>query len=436
MMKAITYKEAEALRKQGQYQAAAEAFRALWEQQPSQFVGWRYAYCLRKTSRLTEAKQIAQEALAKYPKDPYTKAELARILYEKEFKPLVSKKQGDLQRALQLAEGILSLHSDVTIVPSVVMGVIKVAKGHNDWETVLAWSERVNPKDLNQQGSEFKGKQGMSKREAWYINRARAFLELNKPIDARKTALAGLQEFPDSIFLRRTAALALAASGNLVGAEKEMKGLLSHPRADWYMKAELAEIEFQLENYTEAYRLICEAVLHRQDERYKIRHFQTLARIALKLNKHVIAAEHVALAKIIRQEQGWSIPTDLLHLEEEIRQALEAQNEPWPNLPDDSKRLTSICKERWHEGRLEGLKRYYGQVKTVHKNKRFAFIQPDNGGEDIFILLRDLPRSCAQPGMRVEFSLEPSFDQKKGRQSVRAVKVRCLDRPIQKEATD
>jgi tetratricopeptide (TPR) repeat protein len=415
-----TFQDADALRTNGKYLEACEQFAQLWQQSPNPMIGWRYAFCLRKTNRLEEAERVAREALEKYPEDKYTKAELGWILYEKELRP--ASEQNDLRRTVEIANQILALNSEKFALTRVVLFVMRVAKERSDWKVLLEWADRLSPEDLNDQERTIEGKRGMSERETWYINRARALLELQRWDEARRFAQEGLAKFPESIFLRRTAALALARSGDLEGGIAEMRALLSHPRADWYIKAELAEMEYQAHNFQESYRLICEAMLAtRQSGEYKVGYFVTLAQIALALNKIDVAAAHITLAKKIRIGKGWKIPPDLTRTEYDV---LRASHQKWPDLPQDVRQLEQLCRRYWQEGKDEGLQFYRGTVQQYPEGRAFAYIKRDDGGDDVFVLIRDLPKECRQPGSRVEFALKASFDKKKQRESVQATNIR------------
>jgi thioredoxin-like negative regulator of GroEL len=152
------YQDAETLRKSGNYVDACEQFTRIWQQNPSPFVGWRYAFCLRKTGRLEEAEKIAGEALAKYPEDKYAKAEMGWILYEKELKP--AKEESDLERVIHIANQVLALNSDKVALAKVVLAVMKVAKCRKKWNIVLEWADRLAVEDLSNEPMMFDGKAG------------------------------------------------------------------------------------------------------------------------------------------------------------------------------------------------------------------------------------------------------------------------------------
>jgi len=205
-----------------------------------------------------------------------------------------------------------------------------------------------------------------------------------------------------------------------------MQALLAHPRADWYVKADLARMLFRAGNAADAYRLICEAVLStRQSDEYKLTSYITLAQIALARNDLDVAAMHVALVKAIAAEQGWQVKREVIQTENQVLAALKAAGRQWPEVPKDRVELSRMCERKWREGQYEGLELHRGTVKPYPQDRAFTFIQRDDGAEDVFVLVQDLPENCRKPGSRVEFALVSSFDRKKGRESVRAVNIRC-----------
>ncbi len=419
-----TYDTAEALRNQNKYTEAVDQFDFLWRQKPTAMFGQRYAFCLRKLNRLNDAEAILKEVLDKFPEDKYVKREMGWVLYDKELKP--AKKESDLGKTLYFAGEIIRLNPDIFAVRLIVMAVMKVAKSKKKWDVVLEWANKINSSDLSAEARMFNGKRGMSERETWYVGRAKALLELGQFDESRVFAQQGLSEFPNELFLARTAALALVGKGQLEEGAEELRKLLDHRRAGWYIKADLADVEFRRGKLEEAFRIMTDAVSNSQDDEYKLGCFVTLGKISLEMSKLEIAAEHVALAKAVRAANSWSISSDLAQLEQDVIKAYKDAEQPYPVLPSDVKELSKICHQRWQEGATEGLEFISGKLKPLIPGKPFAFIKRDDGKEDVFVLLRNMPRKCAQEGARIEFILEKSFDRKKNRESTQATKVRCI----------
>ena len=420
---APTYESAEALRKQGNYPMAAQTFEQLWQKSPSPSLGWRWAFCLRKVGSLAKAEQIIRDVLKKYPGDKYVVSEFGWIIYFKEIKP--GQEEIDLGKVLHAANEIWQYAPTDLLLAKLVLAVSKTAGKRGKWDTVLEWIERIQPHQLDNKAMEFEGKQGMSDREIWYIRKSRALLEIGRYSEARQIAQTGLQEFTNELFMARTAALALAGTGDISGGAKELRSLLHHQRADAYLKADLGELEFQLGNLDEAHRLLCEAVLNPQGDQYKLGYFLTMAEISLAEKKPVAAAESLALAKAVRQKEEWSIPAKLTHLEQETLEMLAAQGQTWPELPQDIKSLSRLCAEHWKAESTVGLKRVTGRVGRIVPDKKHTFLQRDDGEKPVFVLLRDLPKGCSE-GAKVDFALKPSFDRKKNEESVQAADVRII----------
>ncbi len=418
-----TYETAEAMRKQGNYQSAAQIFEQLWKKSPTSSIGWRWAYCLRKMGSLQFAEQVIHELIKKFPNDKFVVSEFGWLLYSKEIKPGLE--ENNLGRVLNAANRIWQYNPTDLLLAKLVLAVTKAAVKRGKWEIAVEWSGRVQASQLDNKAIEFDGKRGMCDRELWYIRRSHALLEIGQYEEARRLAQAGLQEFPNELFLSRNAALALASMGNILGGANELRPLLHHPRADAYIKADLGELEFQLGNLDEAHRLLCEAVLNPQGDQYKLGYFLTMAEISLALKNPVAAAESLALAKAVRQKEEWSIPTRLTQLEQQTRDALITQGQSWPELPQDIKSLSQLCAEHWKTKANEGLKRVTGRVGRLFPDKKHTFLRRDDGEKPVFVLLRDLPKDCAE-GDKVEFALKPSFDRKKNEESFRAADVRII----------
>jgi tetratricopeptide (TPR) repeat protein/cold shock CspA family protein len=420
-----SFEELEQLRKTDPAKAL-EPFRQLWETQGQFRVASRYAYCLRKVGRAEEAISVCRTALEKYPGNLYVASELAWAIYDLKIKP--AKEDADLGAILMAANEIVKLNPNPMVLQRVVLSVIKVAKDKSNWTVVLEWADKLKPTDLSVKPLEIDRRKGMSDREIWYIAKSNALAKLKRYSESRAVAQEGQAQFPNSIFLARNAALALAGDGQPQRAATELRELILKSRADWYVKVDLAEIELQIGNAAEAYRLACEAAQNPQDEEYKLRLFLIIARAALAIGQRQIAAVHVTLNKLIRSKNSWKIPAEVTQLEEEIRSAMKNAGESLHAIPNEVDELQKVCRKYWQEGATAGLTRKTGRLGRVDPTKPFSFIFPDDRSERVFVRIKNIPKHLAIEGRRVEFAIKPSFDPKKGVKSVEAVDIRQASR--------
>jgi len=217
------FKEAEALRKTDPAQAL-ELFQRLWEVTKQFRAARGYAYCLRKAGRVEDAIAICHAALELYPTNKIIRNELAWALYEIKIKP--AKENGDLRSILAAAKEIFGLEPDPMAQQKVAIKVIQVAKANGRWNVVLEWTNRFKPDDFSSESFPSYGKKLMSDREIFYNAKSRALYETKGFSESRTFAQAGLAEYPDDIFLARTAALALAEEGQVETAAEELRQLI------------------------------------------------------------------------------------------------------------------------------------------------------------------------------------------------------------------
>lgn len=414
--KAKTFYEA------SQFAEAGAIYHELWVEQGDAFSGTRYTHCLRKAGHANAALSIARQVAQKHPNDTYACRELVWALYEAQFKP--AKERGDLRALTQAAQEIANLTDETLPMHLVTFAVIDLAKDKGQWQLVSYWCDRLDPQTLNLDKREVGDQRILSEREQWYFAKVKALVQLNQWAEARRWALEAQQTFPRNIHFQRWAAQALAGEGDRAGAIQELEVLLARGASDWFILADLAQLWFELGQLEEALRAACRAALAFGEDKAKVNLFVLLAQINLALGQVQAAAYHLALTKAVRQRENWPIKNDLIQLEQQIATALATQ--PAPDMPTDPTQLFKICQAEWRKQVMAGRTRYTGQVCNLPESKKFGFIAPDQGGENIFVFLRDLPRPAQKVGARVEFSLETSFDQKKNKESVRAVNVQVL----------
>jgi len=421
------YAQAKQALRSGNYSEALSLFEKLWDTAKTPQVAWGYGQSLRKAGRLVEAEAFLREALEQFSDNEWLKKELFWTLYDKEIKP--AREQGDLPRLLRSADQMIGLVEDAWAISRLALAIIKVAKQKGKWSVVLSWANRIDPSVLSSAPKSMGKQRGMAEKEIWHLNRSRALYELGKYQEAREAALAGLNDYPQSFFLARIAALALAYSPpqerHAHEALQELENLLEHPRADWYLKADLAQVAMLAGDLQKAQRFIGQALLEtKQNPKYMLKGFKTVVELALSIGDPIVAFYHLELIKQVRKREGWKVSGKLQPLEREVIKALTMQDTEKPTLPENFQALLRICRNTWRTWAFIGERRFTGTIKRL--KDKFGFIARDDAQEDVFVLIRDLPKRARREGARVEFSIVKSFDKKKNRESTRAVRIVLL----------
>jgi cold shock CspA family protein/Flp pilus assembly protein TadD len=417
------YRQAEELRKDGQFAEALALFNELGQQNDDAFVGWRRAFCLRKLGHTHEALNVASQVAENFPEDEWVGREYAWCIYTHNLKPAQSDQ--DLPRVRKIARQIVELVDDPFIKKLVTFIVIDVAKARADWNLVNTCCNWIKTDDLSDEPTDFGERKGMSELERWYFAKVKAVIKLERWDEAECCAREAAEHFPRKTDFSRWRAQALAGNGHFEEAETELQALIRKGNAPWYVLADLARVTAQLGKPAEALRIASEAARTRGEDQAKVNLFALLAELALETGQAQTAALHVALVKAIREREGWPIKAELVELEQEMQMHLS--DEQTHDIPSDPRQLLKLCHRAWDEIMLSGQERYYGTVCRLPEEKNFGFIKPDDGTDDVFVLLRDVPRSAQEVGARVEYALESSYDHKKERESVRAVHVRLVE---------
>lgn len=425
MSQSTLSQNADELRKQKKYLEAIPLYTELAKTSQNSYPLRWLIYCLRKTGQLDQALKTGEDALNNFPDDKYLRSEMGWVIYDRDLKP--GKEAGNIGQVINAARRTLEMDRDNAFLTNkVVQAVMKTAKKANnpDWKIIAEFAEMVDPATLSdEKRNSSDGKQYMSEKEDWFVNTSHAYLKLGSFQKAMDIAQDGLRSFPGELFLNRTIALARFRSGDAKAGAETMRQLLQHPRRDWYILSELAEMEMSLDNDQEAYRLFCQALLTKQDNQFKVKNLELFADLSIKMEKLDQAWLALNLARAVRTEASWSIPASLTMLEEKCRKASQTAGKRQPEEPMKQSDLARACEKVWREGAAEGLERHQGKLVQLRPDRKYAFIQPINGGESPIVFLRDLPRDCMVEGTLVEYSLEKSFDVKKNRDSFKAVHI-------------
>ena len=351
--------------------------------------------------------------------------EIVWALYDAEFK--AAKERNDLGTLIRTGQEILDLTNEELPTRLVSFAVIGLAKDKMKWTIVSDWCDRLDPEQLGTERREMGGRRIISELEQWYFAKLKALVKLEQWKEAREWAMQAKEAFPRNRHFARWGALAWAGLGRVTEAIGEVEDLTQRGRPEWYLLKDLAELRLRNGRADEAFVTACRAALAPGEDKAKVSLYLLIGQVALALGQLDSAASHVLLSRLIRNQEEWSIPGEVVQLEEKIRSAGEGAGEAPLDLPEDISALKARCQQVWEEivpGELKPKPKrkrrkraprtavdedqpfQTGRIKTYLDDRGFGFIIPDDGGEDIFFHITNV-EGIEQPerDMLVEYQV-------------------------------
>ncbi|MFA7481779.1 MAG: tetratricopeptide repeat protein [Vulcanimicrobiota bacterium] len=421
----VEWKQAEAFRLTGVYGRAAKYFRACWEEEKKPDAGWRYANCLRKTGLAEAALTLLRDLSTQFPEDQEVRDELVWCIYDARLTK--AKEESRSADVIAHAKDMLGAGAEGLALKLAVFAVMGVAKTKGQWNQVSCWCDLLDPSTLSTVSR--KGKQGTipSEQERWYYGKVKSLVKLEDWHQAESVASEALALYATNEHFLRWKAQTLAGLGRLEEAVQLLEGL--GPDTPWYALADLANYSFLLERVEKAWELAVAAAKAPGQPTAKVNLWELLAKTSLALNKPDSAYWHLSLAIRIREEQNWPLRPHHKHLEQQVLKGFEAAGLS----KNSSRELLKSCRQYWNPGSAPSKKPEAGPAKPTGNGKGrvvgwdsarpFAFIEPDDGSEQIFVLTKDLPPESQQNRAPVSYKVIHHFDKRKNKQSLRAVDI-------------
>ena len=379
---------AEAFLDQGDYREAGALYHQLSDETKDARYASRYLHCLRKAGYPGVAVTAGRRALEQHPQDEWVRRELVWALYDGRVKP--SAKSEDLPGLIKASEEVLALNPEPLPLKLAVNAVIRLAKSRKKWDLVCRWCDYLNPDSLDDQPREGAGRPGKSERESWYFAKVKALHELERWDEALAGAMQAATRYPREINFRRWAALALAGQGQVAEAIRHLQEIVLKDRAEWYLLQGLCQLHLRNGDIDAALRNGCRAALDCQEDKMKVTLCGLLGTIGLRLSRYEFALRQAALARAIREREGWSIPADLRTLEEAIQSRFSEEHIALPTLPAGIQEQDTACMALWHAAAYAGLPRQSGVLDSLPGDRAFGWIRGEEG-QRIFVLRDDLP---------------------------------------------
>lgn len=295
----------------------------------------------------------------------------------------------------------------------------------DDGDSVVYWSEKLNPDLLSQDRFEFTDSMGKqrfspSKKEKWYTLTSKALLKIDECDDAieiSEEALDNLNEFTNDsdVWFKWKIAKALkelCEYDEALEYLKEVKQL----KTDWFVDGEIAENYFFKNDLENALKYSVTGALNRGDIDKKINLYSLIDDILQMGGKTKQADKHAYLVYAIRHKNDWTIEDDF---EERIVDA-------GFNIDDDD--YFAIEKELhkfWEECKYQNQELKTGTIVSILPNGKAGFIDDGSYSDNIYFSMYEFKgdKKLANKGQFVSFYEVDAFDKKKNKEVKNAVNV-------------
>ena len=416
--------EANALRKAHKYQQAIPLYQTLWDgDKKDPWDGWGYAFCLRKTGKLSEALDVCREVYRLSPTLDVNRSLYAWCVYDLEIKTDEVHNPG---RFLKAANGITQLTEQKDKYAPYTYTVFKVCKHllqRNHAEDALEWLDRFDVNHLSDEVSTFKVDGGKERQmpsdlQTYYNLRSKALYKDERYAQCRACVREALEAVPDFVndgdfWLRRLDALSQAAEGDVAPAYEVLETLL-HRKHDWFLQNDLALLAHQLGRKKEAWAHLIQAMLDRAPLELRVNVFDLASAWLEEEGRPEDARPHLELVLAIRQAQGWPVKADLQERADALGCEASVQ---------DPEQLNRGLRKTWQQWRDKMEPRQRGVIEKLLGSGESGFLRAEDGSS-YFFRTKSLRGLEAEEGRKVTFRSEPGFDKKKGVATMNAVDIR------------
>jgi hypothetical protein len=168
----------------------------------------------------------------------------------------------------------------------------------------------------------------------------------------------------------------------------------------------------------EAMDYAVEAAMNHGEVKNKYKLFLLMGQIFERQGDLENAARHVELAAAAWEElESKRMSNELSAIVERLGVAIPTGS--------SSKDLYFRLRSGWHQQKLAGLPKHRGVVIRILPNGKAGFVMSEEG-QDYYFKTNSFvgPKKHLEPGIHVEFYLEPSYDPKKNRDTEQAIHLK------------
>lgn len=354
---------------------------------------------------------------------------MVRLLYAKEiyYTQFAGNKPSPLEVLRKALTAMFELAPPTNPYSFTPMATFKLVKQllnqqQINWQEIEDWLLKLDPDLLDEKTFTFTDTRGKirelaSPKEEWFTLMIRAKGGLGKSGELLEMLNTARKQpfkwhYGNDIWLARKEAYALNELGEKQKAEAILRKIILQKK-DWFLLFDLAQL---VEDKQEKLRLLCTAALGHGKNEMKLKVFETLFQcIKDDPEYRREAALHLCLVVTLREENNWPVSDSMLR---EIK-----SRGVTITMEGSSLKIINSLVSFWKKMAKRRAERLNGIIETVFQNNKAGFIR--HGKEKIFFSAGRLEGKL-QPGDRVSFETEDSFDKKKNRSSVIAVNLQII----------
>ena len=437
--------EARRLENEGQFAQAAELYKQSYDLYPASFVTSHYITCLRKAGKSTVAVEFGRRLPKQTRDDKFVHTSLGWAIYDVYFKNTehiedddsgVSRHEiqsnsgfSEIQRVANYVIDNCTIADDFhyTLLTQTLFAFAKIAKQRGKLQERYDIACKLNPEQLSDKPKELNGNKQPSDHQRWLYLMASSLLELKRYDECLDFASRGIDKYPNDKLFYWWQARAKVGLRKMEEALSDLERIDVRFPKEWYIQRDIADGYMQLEKYDEAWGWFCKAASSPGDTKGRYKMVEQMSALLERLGRWQEAYDHLQLAQTMAEREHWDRPAEVLRgqlIQFRKRHAEHiafSDNTSTETLPNPYPR----CKALWQETIRTSRPRLKGYIKKIDTEKEFGFIKSDN--DDFHFRFRDMPRKVQLvEGMEVEFEVEKSYDQKKQRDSFKAVNIRPM----------
>lgn len=420
--------KASQLRKIRNYNAAIDIYKPIWQENPLKFNdwdGWNYVFCLNKTGNYQDALQISRKLYRRFKNDEKIRSIYARSIYNTQLKTQHPPNIETQVRAIKAMFNLAPPYDKYSITPHAIFKFSKnvLRQQEINWQLIEKWLSKLDPDLLDAAPFVYQDKKGRKSEQAsavenWYAMMIKVKAALNLPEEvlglvsqARVRKLKW--HYNNDIWFSRKEAFAYLQLGNKQKAEKILRRILTRKK-DWFLKYDLATV---IDDKKEALELMCTAALDRGKPEMKLKLYERIFdTLKDDESEKRIAGLHLCLVLALREENGWKLET---WMKEEIhKRGIDDSQE------GSSSQIIKTLFPFWrkHTEKTDS-KRLKGEISNILPHGKAGFVK--TGKKSYYASFKGVKGTITE-GIAVSFELKDSFDEKKGKPSKMAIKLRII----------